>query len=113
MSSRNRHSQELCEQIATQDSNCHPRFSHCEHYVIRWREDIYPATHIITDCTQLLQQTKKRLRNKILSHIINVLSLSDDVSWQDTFFMEYSVYIISGAQLHGTGSRREVLYEVP
>jgi len=27
MSSRNRHSQELREQTATQDSNCQPRFS--------------------------------------------------------------------------------------
>jgi len=70
MSSRNRHSQELCEQTATQDSNCHPRFSHCEHYVIRWREDIYPATHIITDCTQLLQQTKKKTsqQNPVAHH---------------------------------------------
>jgi len=27
MSSRNRHAQELHEQTAVQDSNCHPRFS--------------------------------------------------------------------------------------
>jgi len=27
MSSRNRHSQELLEQTATPDLNCHPRFS--------------------------------------------------------------------------------------
>jgi len=93
MSSRNRHSQELREQAVTQDtlpSKIQPlkivveKFvSRCEHYVIRCREDIYPATHIITDCMQLPQQTKKRLRNKILSHIINVQSVSDDVSWQD------------------------------
>jgi len=28
MPSRKRHAQELHEQTATQDSNCHPRFSH-------------------------------------------------------------------------------------
>jgi len=28
MSSINRHAQELREQTATPDSNCHPRFSH-------------------------------------------------------------------------------------
>jgi len=27
MSSRNRHAQELRKETATQDSNCHPRFS--------------------------------------------------------------------------------------
>jgi len=71
MSSRNRHSQELHEQTATQDFIKLPfkiqplkivvekiLILWCEHYVIHRGEHIYPATRILTDCTQLPQQTK-------------------------------------------------------
>ena len=78
MSSRNRHSQKLREQAVTQDtlpSKIQPlkivveKFvSRCEHYVIRCREDIYPATHIITDCMQLPQQTKKTSQQNPVAH---------------------------------------------
>jgi len=45
-----------------------------EHYLICSKEDIYRATHRITDCTQLLLQ--RTLRSKILWYIINVQSQS-------------------------------------
>jgi len=60
--SRNCHTQELCEQTAMQHSNCHARFINWKIVIeknthlmmsalfIHWREEIYQATHRITDC---------------------------------------------------------------
>jgi len=53
------------------------------HYVIRWRESIYPVTHIITDCTQLPQQTKKTVQQNPFTHHQRSVKVSDDVRWQD------------------------------
>jgi len=79
MSSRNHHAQELREQITTQDSNaiqgsaaesCSQKIlvKRCEHHLIRWREDIYPAAHIITDFTQPPQQTIKTSPQNHFAH---------------------------------------------
>jgi len=48
----------------------------------------YPATYIITDCTQLLQQTKKTLQNPFAHHQCSV-KVSDDVIWQDKNWCSY------------------------
>jgi len=42
-----------------------------------------PTTHIITDSTQLLQQTKKTLQQNPFAHHQCSVKVSDDVSWQD------------------------------
>jgi len=81
MSSRNRYAQELREQTATQDSNCHPRFS-------RWKlQSKNTCLTMWALCNSLTRRylpsnphnnwlrsyrNKQRLRSKILSHIINV-----------------------------------------
>jgi len=51
--------------------------------LIRWREDIYRATHIITDCTQLQQQRKNTSQQNPFAHHQRSVKVSDDVSWQD------------------------------
>jgi len=64
MSSRNHLAQELHEQTTT-----HAR-------------DIYPATHRITDCTQLPQQSRKTPPQNPFAHYQHLVTVSDDVSWQ-------------------------------
>jgi len=87
MSWRNRHAQELHEQTTT-----HARFSH-------WRL-LSKNTHLMmwAICNSLTRRyspsnsqnnwlyaavaTKKKTYSKVLLHIINIQSVSDDVSWQ-------------------------------
>jgi len=44
------------------------------------QEDIYPGTHIITDCTQLPQQTKKTSQQNPFTRRQRSVKVSDDVS---------------------------------
>jgi len=101
MSSRNCYAEELREQTATQDSNCQDsadekskKYLSSDVSIMQFADEkIYPATDTITDCTQVLQQTK-RLRSTILSHIINVPSKSLIMSVGKTKSVYTSLIII-------------------
>jgi len=41
---------------------------------------LYPATHIITDCAQLPQQTKKTSQQNLFAHHQRSVKVSDDVT---------------------------------
>jgi len=108
MSSRNRHSQELRELAVTQDTlpskiqtlkivvkKCLTMWALCNSLTRR-----YLPSNSHNNWLYAADATNKRLRNKIPSHIINVQSVSDDVSWQDKIGLHQFDNYLSQVQIN-------------
>jgi len=67
------------------------------------REDIYPATHIITNCRQLPQQTRKTSQQNPFAHHQRSVTVSDDISWQDNIGLhQFDNYYLSEIKINVT-----------
>ena len=120
MSSRNRRAQELHEQTTTQWHACKiqrlkivvEKYSYNDVSIcssLTRREAIYPATHRITDCTQLSQQRRKTPQQNPFAHHQRSVTVSDDITWQVKIGLHQSDNYLSQVKINVKQSTTAIL----